>query len=280
MYEELLQAGQAAAEAGARVLESYFRRASLEVQAKAEHDFVTRADREAEEAVLGEIRRRYPEHGVLAEESGLLAGAGDYQWIVDPLDGTTNYLQGLPIWGVSVACRRGSELVVAVVLDPEGGHRFTARRGGGAFWNGRRMRVSDRPGLKGAFLATGYPFRARAALDVYLAVFRSVFLEAGAIRRCGAAALDLAYTAAGVFDGFFEFRLSPWDIAAGALLIQEAGGRVSDLDGGDRYVEGGNVIAGGVRVQRELLATVRQHADEATLNELVSNPTTPVRGPC
>ena len=276
MYEELLQAAQAAAEAGAQVLEAYFRQDSLEVQAKGEHDFVTQADREAEEAVLGEIRRRYPAHGVLAEEGGLLAGRGEYQWIIDPLDGTTNFLQGLPIWGVSVACRRGPELVVAAVFDPQGGNRFSARRGGGAFWNGRRMAVSARPGLDGAFLATGYPFRARATLDVYLAVFRNVFLEARAIRRCGAATLDLAYTAAGVFDGFFEFRLSPWDIAAGALLIEEAGGRVSDLDGGDRYLETGNVVAGGAQVQPKLLAAVRQNADEAALTELVSEPTASV----
>jgi myo-inositol-1(or 4)-monophosphatase len=268
MYSELLDACLAAAEAGSRVVKSYFRRDSLEVRAKAEHDFVSQADREAELAVLGEIRRRYPDHGVLAEEGGSSDGVGDYQWIVDPLDGTTNFLQGLPIWGISIACRRGSETVVAAVLDPEGGNRFSARRGGGAFWNDRPMKVSERPGLEGAFLATGYPFRARATLDIYLAAFRSVFLEARAIRRCGAAALDLAYTAAGVFDGFFEFRLSPWDIAAGALLIEEAGGRVSDLDGGGRYLATGNVIAGGAEVQRELLATVRRHADEAALEQL------------
>lgn len=280
MYEELLEVGLAAAQAGAHVLEDYFRKASLEVRAKAEHDFVTRADLDAETAVLGEIQRRYPEHGVLAEEGGLLAGEAEYQWIVDPLDGTTNFLQGLPLWGVSVACRRGPETVVAAVLDPQGGNRFTAARGGGAFWNGQRMRVSERPGLKGAFLATGYPFRARETLDLYLAVFRSVFLQARAIRRCGAAVLDLAYTAAGVFDGFFEFRLSPWDIAAGGLLIEEAGGRVSDLEGGNRYLETGNVIAGPTGVQQELLAAVRQHADEAALDALVSKPTPPVGGPC
>ncbi len=280
MYSELLDVCLAAAEAGARVVRSHFRKGTLEVRAKAEHDFVSQADREAEQAVLGEIRRRYPDHGVLAEEGGSLAGAGDFLWIVDPLDGTTNFLQGLPIWGVSVACRRGPETVVAAVLDPEGGNRFSARRGGGAYWNERPMRVSERPGLQGAFLATGYPFRARATLDTYLAVFRSVFLEARAIRRCGAAALDLAYTAAGVFDGFFEFRLSPWDIAAGALLIEEAGGRVSDLDGGGRYLETGNVVAGGAKVQQKLLATVRRHADEAALEQLVSEPTASPDGPC
>ena len=265
MYDELLEVALAAAEAGAEVLRGYFRKADLEVWAKAEHDFVTRADGEAEGAVLGVIRQHYPEHGVLAEEGGLQAGAGDFQWIVDPLDGTTNFLQGLPIWAVSVACRRGPEMVVAAVLDPEGGNRFTASRGGGASWNGQRVNASERPGLEGAFVATGYPFRARQTLDLYLDVFREVFVEARAIRRCGAAALDLAYTAAGVFDGFFEFRLSPWDIAAGALLIKEAGGLVSDLDGGSRYLETGNLVAGGAGVHPELLAAVRQHADEAAL---------------
>ena len=145
---------------------------------------------------------------------------------------------------------------------------FTASAGGGAWWNGRRIAVSNRPGLAGAFLATGYPFRALATLDAYLAVFRDVFRQAKGIRRCGSAALDLAYTAAGVYDGFFEFRLSPWDIGAGVLLIAEAGGVVSDLDGGERYFAGGNLVAGAPGVQRELLAAVGRHASEAEIERL------------
>jgi myo-inositol-1(or 4)-monophosphatase len=207
---------------------------------------------------------------VLGEEGGVHAGgSGEVQWIIDPLDGTTNFLQGLPVFSVSIGCREGKALVAAAIFEPLTGDLFTATRGGGAQWNGRPMRASQRQGLQGAFLATGYPFRAKAALDVYLAAFREVFLEARAVRRCGSAALDLAYTAAGVYDGFFEFRLSPWDIAAGALLIQEAGGRLSDLDGGPRYLEHGNLLAGGEGVLPGLRAAVARHASEAGLQELV-----------
>jgi len=269
-YSELLDTAVAAARAGGEVLTRWFRSAHLEVGIKGENDFVTRADRESEAAVAGLIRSRHPDHHLLGEEGGVHAGGhGDVQWILDPLDGTTNFLQGLPVFSVSIGCREGRDLVAAVVFEPRTGDLFTATRGGGAHWNGRPMRASSRQGLKGAFLATGYPFRAKAALDVYLDVFREVFNEARAVRRCGSAALDLAYTAAGVYDGFFEFRLSPWDIAAGALLIQEAGGLLSDLDGGERYLEYGNLLAGGEAVLPALRAAVRRHAGEAKLDALV-----------
>jgi myo-inositol-1(or 4)-monophosphatase len=270
MDDELLEAAVAAARAGSEVVKRYFRDAALQVDRKGQNDFVTQADRESEAAVLGEIRRRFPEHRILAEEGGG-AGVGqgsEYQWLIDPLDGTTNFMQGLPVYCVSVACRRGDEVVVGAIDDPEGGNVFTAVRGRGAWWNGRPMAVSLREGLDGAFLATGYPFRALPTLDVYLEIFRDVFRQAKAIRRCGSAALDLAYTAAGVYDGFFEFRLSPWDIGAGILMIEEAGGRVTDLDGGDRYFTGGNIVAGGGAVQRELLAVARRHASEAVIDRL------------
>ena len=269
MHEDLLETAIAAARAGAEVVARYFRDADLEVRRKGENDFVTQADKESEAAILSVIRERFPDHRILAEEGGGAGdGHGEHQWLIDPLDGTTNFLQGLPVYCVSVACRRGDELLVAAIEDPEGKNVFTATRGGGAFWNGRRMEASRREGLKGAFLATGYPFRALSTLDCYLGIFRDVFRQAKAIRRCGSAALDLAYTAAGVYDGFFEFRLSPWDIGAGILLVREAGGVVSDLDGAHGYFHGGNVVAGGVEVQRELLETVRLHASETELDRL------------
>ncbi len=177
-------------------------------------------------------------------------------------------MQGLPIYSVSVACRRGHRLVAAAIEDPEGRNLFTASAGGGAWWNGRRIATSGRPGMAGAFLATGYPFRALPTLDAYLAIFRDVFRQAAAIRRCGSAALDLAYTAAGVYDGFFEFRLAPWDLGAGVLLIREAGGVATDLDGGERFLASGNVVAGAPGVQRELLAAVARHASEAEIQRL------------
>ena len=269
MSAELLTTARAAAEAGAAVLRRWFRDGSLAVERKGENDFVTAADRDSERAIVAEIRRRHPDHAILAEEgSGRDAGRGDVTWLIDPLDGTTNFLQGLPLFCVSVACRRRQELLAGVVQDPLRDELFTAHRGGGATWNGRPMRASRRPGLDGAFLATGFPFKARAALDAYLDLFRRVFLRARAVRRCGAAALDLAYTAAGVYDGFFEFRLSPWDLAAGTLLVEEAGGRVSDLDGGPRHLETGNVVAGGPAVHPELLAVVAGLGGERAVEAL------------
>src|SRR3954469_14704012 len=266
MPTELLDTALAAAAAGAAVVSRYFRRGNLDIRQKGENDFVTRADKESEEAIVRTILSRHPDHRILAEEGGASVGrGGSYEWVIDPLDGTTNFLQGLPVYCVSVACRRGSELLAGVIHDPEGKNVFAAAAGAGATWNGRPMRVSAQGGLKGAFLATGYPFRAHATLDLYLAAFREAFLRAKAIRRCGAAALDLAYTAAGVYDGFFEFRLSPWDIAAGILLVREAGGRVTDLDGGQGFFRSGNVVAGGPGVQPELLAAVGRHASEEAL---------------
>jgi len=268
---ELLETALEAARAGAAVLARYFRDDALEVEHKAANDFVSRADRESEEAAVAVVRRRHPGHGILAEEGGgrVTTGGADVEWLIDPLDGTTNFLQGLPVFCISVACRRGEELLAGIVLDPTRDDVFAAARGAGARWNGRPVAVSRRPGLAGAFLATGYPFKAKAALDEYLAIFRDAFVAAKSIRRCGAAALDLAYTAAGVYDGFFEFRLSPWDLGAGVLLVEEAGGVVTDLDGGRRFMAGGNIVAGGPAVHAELLAAVRRHADEELLDRKV-----------
>ena len=269
MHDELLATAEAAAHAGAEIITRYFRNADLEVRRKAENDFVTRADRESEAAILAVIRRRFPDHRILAEEgSGAGEGHGDYEWLIDPLDGTTNFLQGLPVYCVSIACRRGDDLLIGAIEDPEGGNLFTAVKGGGAFWNGRPMQTSRRDGLDGAFLATGYPFRALSTLDVYLEIFRDVFRHAKAIRRCGSAALDLAYTAAGVYDGFFEFRLSPWDIGAGTLMVREAGGILTDLDGGGGSFGSGNVVAGGPGVQRGLLEIVRRYASEEAIERV------------
>ncbi|HSS75275.1 MAG TPA: inositol monophosphatase family protein [Thermoanaerobaculia bacterium] len=269
MTADLLSTAIVAAQAGAAVVSRYFRRAGLDVQAKAENDFVTQADKESEAAVVGVIRARFPEHRILAEEGGGEGvGKGEYEWLIDPLDGTTNFVQGLPVYAVSIACRKGDELLAAVILDPEGKNLFTATRGGGAFWNGQPMFTTRRDSLKGAFLATGYPFRALSTLDLYLAIFRDVFHYAKAIRRCGSAALDLAYTAAGVYDGFFEFRLSPWDIGAGILLVREAGGVVTDLDGGEDFFASGNIVAGGPGAHRDLLAAVQRHASEAAVERV------------
>jgi myo-inositol-1(or 4)-monophosphatase len=271
---ELLLGAEQVARAGAAVVKRYFASADLDVRLKDGNDFVTRADRESEDAIVAEILERFPSHAILGEEGGHLGTpGGDYQWLVDPLDGTTNFLRGVPVFAVSVAVRSGNDLLAGVVLDPMGDQLFAAEKGAGATLNGRPITVTERPeGLDGSFLATGYPHRARAALDRYLDLFRDVFHSARGIRRCGAAALDLAYTAAGTYDGFFEFRLAPWDIAAGALLVEEAGGIVTDLDGGSRFLESGNVLAGGSRVHSDLLRSAGVHVSEGELDRLVPQP--------
>ena len=272
---DLLSTALEAAQAGSAVLLEAWHGAGadgrLRVERKARNDLVSQADRDSEAAILSVLRDRFPEHRILAEEGGGGApgSASEYEWLCDPLDGTTNFLERLPIWCISIACRHRGELVAAVVMEPLRGEVFAASRGGGATRNGEPMRVSEKVAPADAFLATGFPFRAHAALDLYLEVFREVFLGARAIRRCGAAALDLAHVAAGVYDGFFELRLSPWDVAAGALLIEEAGGVVTDWDGAQGYVSSGNIVAGSPPVQRALLGWVRKHASEESIASLV-----------
>jgi len=269
MAEALLQIAIEAARAGGVIARQRFRTEGLQVAEKARHDLVTSADRESEAAITQVLARHRPHDSILAEESGWIDGAeGENVWIVDPLDGTANFAQGLPMFSVSVACRHEGTTVAGVVYDPIADHLFTATKGHGASWNGRPMQVSGKAGLDEAFLATGFPFRARGALDLYLDCFRALFLRARAIRRCGSAALDLAYTAAGVFDGFFEFRLSAWDVAAGALLIQEAGGRVSDLDGEGSYLASGNLLAGSPGVYAGLREELAGLASEEKLEAL------------
>lgn len=251
----VLETAQEAARAGGEVLERYWRSLpGAAIEEKKKNDFVTRADRESEEVIVARIRERFPEDGFLGEEGGR-RGAGDEArtWIVDPLDGTSNFIAGFPFWCVSVAARERLEVVAGAVWDPLRGEMYAAGKGSGAFRNGERLSVSAQKGLDGAFLATGFPFRHKDRVDLYLALFRRLFLQARAIRRAGSAALDLANVAAGVFDGFFEFRLSIWDIAAGTLLIKEAGGRVSDFDGREGFWQRGNVVAGNAAVADEIL---------------------------
>ncbi len=234
-----------------------------QVNEKSRNDLVTAADLASERAIVEAIRERFPDHNILSEEAGwsTVQGTGP-TWIIDPLDGTTNYVQGIPHFAVSVGVAVAGRPDFGVILDPCKGDVFTAARGRGARWNGKPCRVSDRRGLEGAVLATGFPFKAHRLLDPYLAIFREVFLRCKAIRRQGAAALDLAYTACGLYDGFFEFQLSAWDVAAGVVLIEEAGGVITDMDGGGGHLESGNVICGPAAVHRELQEVVAVHRDQ------------------
>ena len=242
---------RAARRAGEIMVRQWNQLDTLRITDKGRHDYVTQVDLMAEEAIVGIVHDHYPDHAILAEERGAV-GEHDYQWIIDPLDGTTNYLHGFPVFSVSIAVAHRGELQHAVVYDPLRQEIFTATRGEGAQLDGRRIRVSRQAGLGGALIATGFPYRHHEHIDQYLQMLRVVMLETAGVRRPGSAALDLAYVAAGRVDGFWELGLSKWDIAAGALLIREAGGRISDFHGSDRYLDSGNVVAGNPKVYAAL----------------------------
>ncbi len=255
--DELLETAIQAALEGSRILLDHFGKLKpSEVQTKAVNDFVTRVDRESEERIRAFLRHRFPEIAFLGEEEG--GSEGEVFWLVDPLDGTTNYIHGFPFFSVSVALMMEGQPALGVVYDPLREDLYVGRRGGGAFRNRQRIRVSARRRLEGTLIATGFPFRAKHRLDEYLVAFRAIFQRASGVRRAGSAALDLAMTAAGIVDGFFEFGLSGWDIAAGALLVQEAGGVVTDFQGGPRYLETGNVLAGPEPVVQALLPILQE----------------------
>ncbi|MBM4219250.1 MAG: inositol monophosphatase [Gammaproteobacteria bacterium] len=237
----------AARRAGDVIVRSLDRVGALAVSEKGRNDFVSEVDRAAEQVLIAAIRKAYPAHGFLAEESGAQAG-DDYTWVIDPLDGTTNFLHGFPQFAVSIACRHRGRAEVAVVFDPTRGELFTAERGAGTQLDGRRLRVSQRAGLEGALVGTGFPYREnRQWLKSYLEMLERVMNATAGVRRPGAASLDLAYVAAGRLDAFWEVGLSPWDTAAGNLLVTEAGGRVGDFTGGE-YRDGGNLLVGTPKV--------------------------------
>jgi myo-inositol-1(or 4)-monophosphatase len=233
---------------------------ALEVAEKSRNDFVTRVDQLCEAAIIEVIKDHYPEHAILAEESGA-SGEHEVQWIIDPLDGTTNYVHGFPVFSVSIAVTQGGELRHGVVYDPMRQEIFSASRGEGAQLDGRKIRVSKRTNLRHALVATGFPFRlGEAQVDTYLGMLRAVMLETAGVRRPGSAALDLCYVAAGRVDAFWELGLSKWDVAAGALIVREAGGRISDYRGTDAYLETGNVVAGTPKVYAALSKLLAPHA--------------------
>lgn len=227
----------------------------IAVKEKAAKDFVSEVDRDAEQAIIRTLREAYPGHSILAEESGA-SGSSDYQWIIDPLDGTTNFIHGFPQYAVAIALAHKGVVTQAVIYDPGRNDLFTATRGRGAFLNDQRMRVSKRANLQAALLGTGFPFRSLDHLDAYLAILRDMMKNSAGVRRAGSAALDLAYVAAGRLDGFWEFGLSPWDIAAGALLIAESGGLIGGLRGDQDHLQTGHVVAGNPKIFVELLKAI------------------------
>jgi len=266
MHPMLNIAVKAARRAGAIINRAALDRTQLEIHSKRANDFVTQVDKSAEAAVIDVIRQAYPDHAILGEESGALPGRtggpaksapSEYRWVIDPLDGTTNFIHGFPQYCVSIAVQHRGATQHGVIYDPGKNELFTASKGRGAFLDDRRVRVSKCVQLKDALVGTGFPFKELERVDLYVRQMKYLMQHSSGIRRAGAAALDLAYVAAGRLDAFWEMGLSPWDMAAGALMIQEAGGLVGDLSGDANYLESGDVTAATPKVFPQLLAALR-----------------------
>jgi myo-inositol-1(or 4)-monophosphatase len=250
--------------AGKILMENLGRLSRSDIDAKGMNDFVTRADTESEKCIVDILGKKTPDFRILTEETPPEGSYARYRWIIDPLDGTTNYIHSFPCFAVSIALEEKDMIVMGVVLDPLREELFVAEKGKGAFLNDRRISVSQRRELSESFLATGFPFREHARIDPYLRVFREMFLRTSGVRRAGSAVLDLAYTACGRFDGFWEMGLSPWDVAAASLLITEAGGEVSDWDGGDDYLFGKTIVGSNGLIHPEMLTIIREHFREGS----------------
>ncbi|OGA12676.1 MAG: inositol monophosphatase [Betaproteobacteria bacterium RIFCSPHIGHO2_12_FULL_69_13] len=258
MHPMLNIAVRAARRAGSIINRAALDGSALAIRVKNVNDFVTQIDRAAEEAIIETVRRAYPDHAILAEESGSTAGArAEYCWVIDPLDGTTNFIHAFPQYCVSVAVQHRGATAHGVVYDPVRNELFTASKGRGAFVNDRRMRVSKCEKLKQALVGTGFPYKELSRVELYLRQLRTMMHSTAGVRRAGAAALDLAYVAAGRLDAFWEMGLSAWDMAAGALLIQEAGGLVGDLAGEQNYLESGDIAAASPKVFAQLLEALK-----------------------
>lgn len=260
--EPMLKIALNAAHKAGEILENGFERLDfVAVEQKGQNDYVSEVDRQSEKEIIYHLSKSYPDHKFIGEESGVSGPAdADYEWIIDPLDGTTNFLHGIPHFSVSIACRYKGKLEHAVVYDPIKREEFTASRGKGAMVNGRRIRVTKRLGLDGALIGTGVPFNGYAFenIDPYLACLKEIAGKTAGIRRPGSAALDLAYVAAGRFDGFWEMNLKDWDMAAGCLLVTESGGLIADFKGGNEYLEYGDVVCGTPKVFKPLLQIVQK----------------------
>jgi len=235
----------------------------LTVQRKGQHDYVSEVDKMAEQAIVETLLEAFPDHAILAEEGGA-QGQSEYVWIIDPLDGTTNFLHGLPQFAVSIALQHKGLLSQAVVFDPTNNELFTATRGRGAHLNERRLRVSKQTRLEDALIGTGFPYHDFSDVEAYLNILRDLMPKVAGVRRPGAASLDLAYVAAGRYDAFWEAGLKQWDMAAGVLLIQEAGGLVTDFEGGENVLGSGNIVGGNPKIFAQLLGIVQAHINSKT----------------
>ena len=253
MPSYLETAVEIAREAGAVIASFAEKRASLEIGFKAEHDLITAADKASEALVVERLRAHFPTHSVVAEEGSGYSRPSEYIWYVDPLDGTTNFAHGFPMFNVSIGLEKAGELIAGVVFDPTHEEMFSAERGGGAYLNQRRIQVSSVPRINDSLTGTGFPSRKRHG-DVNIHFYYQLAMQSHGVRRAGAAALDLAYVACGRLDLFWEFRLNPWDMAAGALLVREAGGVCSDMHGAPLNLHGPHILADNGHVHDEVVA--------------------------
>jgi myo-inositol-1(or 4)-monophosphatase len=265
MHPMLNTAVKAARKAGAIINRASLDLDQLTVRSKQDRDYVSEVDQMAERAIIETLLDAYPNHGILAEESGSADARNgeDYQWIIDPLDGTTNFLHGLPQYSVSIALKHKGQITQAVVFDPARNELFTATRGRGATLNDRRIRVSKRAKLSECLIGTGFPFRDFSFAEAYLNMFRDMMKATSGLRRPGSAALDLAWVACGRYDGFFELGLNTWDLAAGALMVLEAGGLVGDFQGNDSYLKSGHIVAGNPKIFGQMLPVFAPHLTQA-----------------
>jgi myo-inositol-1(or 4)-monophosphatase len=251
---------RAARKAGENIVRASDELHRFEVKAKGVNNFVTEVDLNAEQEIIYQLQKAYPDHAILGEESGFIGREdAEYRWIIDPLDGTTNFIRGIPHYAVSIACMYRGKLEHAVIVDPVRQEEFTASRGRGAQLNGHRIRVSDLANLEGALLGTGIPFKNHCddKLEAYSKSIEVLASQCAGIRRAGAASLDLAYVAAGRLDAFWEIGLSSWDMAAGVLLVREAGGLVADIDASDNYLDSGNIVCGNPKCFKAVLQVVK-----------------------
>jgi len=253
---------KAARRAGRLIVQGSENLDALTIRHKSLNDLVSEVDRAAEQAVIDVLHAAYPDHAILAEESGA-SGSSEYVWVIDPLDGTTNFLHGFQQYCVSIALMYRGVINHAVIFDPTRNDLYTASRGRGAYLNDKRLRVSRRDRLIDGLIGTGFPFRMFEHIDPYVAMLRDLMTRSAGVRRAGSAALDLANVAAGRLDAFWEIGLAPWDMAAGVLMITEAGGLVGDLEGNEGYLESGNLVAGSPKIFGQLLQALQPHLTAA-----------------
>jgi len=249
---------KAARKAGSIITRASFDVDKLTIRRKQQNDFVSEVDDAAEAAIISTLRDAYPDHGFLGEESGYKDRDAEFLWVIDPLDGTTNFLHGVPQYCVSIGLLQKGVPQQAVVFDPNRNELFTATRGVGAYLNDRRIRVTKTDKLEDALLGTGFPFKEVSNLDDYVRMLKNAMRTCSGVRRPGAAALDLAWVACGRYDGFWEMGLSPWDMAAGALLVREAGGLVGDFEGNEGFLEKGRIVAANSKLFASLLKLLHE----------------------